>query len=360
MKSVFNMENDPCAEPANLVQENSHEILKLKQAATLLFNEQNFPKALEKFQAISAREAIDEYALLGVGACQFELNENESAKISFLKVLKINENNIDALGNIAKIHFKNGEYTDSIYYHSRSLKLQPGNQETNLNLALAYQELGNLELALLHFENAKNELNKFEIGLQKGDLLAKFNQFSSALAEFEIALALNRDSTIPLVKIGNLYFNNENYILAFEKFRRAQQISPTDPVGYFNLGACSYKCQSYLMAIHFYSEAIYLNSDFSEAIFHLGICYDAIKQKRLAFECYKAAHQKDPLSLNILFELASKYKIFNLLNESLICYKKILQIDRNNIKASKEISMLNSQIYALNSISSFDLVSERL
>jgi len=360
MKSVFNMENDPCAEPANLVHKNSHEILKLKQDATLLFNEQNFLIALEKFQAITSRDATDEYALLGVGACQFELNENESAKISFLNVLKINENNIDALGNLAKIYFKNKEYAESIFYHNRCLKLQPGNEETNLNLALAYQELGNLELALLHFENANNESNKFEISLQKGDLLAKFNQFSSALAEFETALTLNRDSTIPLVKIGNLYFNNENYILAFEKFRRAQQISPTDPAEYFNLGACSYKCQSYLMAIHFYSEAIYLNSDFSEAIFHLGICYDAIKQKKMAFDCYKTAHQKDPLSLNILFELASKYKIFNLLEESLYCYKKILQIDHENIKATKEISMLNSQIFALNSISSFDLVSERL
>lgn len=352
-------ENESNRNSNNSVIESEERNILLNEAISL-FNDKNYLAATSKFKLLLLDGGHAEFATLGLGACQFEMYDNQNAEISFLNVLKINENNIDALGNLAKIHFKNKNYKESISYHSRCLKLQPGNEETNLNLALAYQELGNLELALLHFENAKNELNKFEIGLQKGDLLAKFNQFSSSLAEFEIALALSPDSTIPLIKIGNLYFNNENYILAFEKFRRAQQISPTDAAGYFNLGACSYKCQSYLMAIHFYSEAIYLNSDFSEAIFHLGICYDAIKQKILAFECYKTAHQKDPLSLNILFELASKYKIFNLVNESLICYKKILQIDRNNIKASKEISMLNSQIFALNSISSFDLVSERL
>jgi len=352
-------ENEINRNSSNSVIEAEERIILLNEAISL-FNDKNYLAATSKFKLLLVERGHDEFATLGLGACQFELNDNENAEISFLNVLKINENNIDALGNLAKIHFKNKNYTESISYHNRCLKLQSGNEETNLNLALAHQELGNLELALFHFDNAKNESNKFEIILQKGDLLANFNKFSSALSEFEEALALGRDDSIPLVKIGNLYFNNQNYILAFEKFKLAQQINLADSAGYFNLGACSYKYQNYLMAIHFYSEAIHFNSDFSEAIFHLGICYDAIKQKGLAFDCYKTAHQKDPLSLNILFELASKYKTFNLLDESLHCYKKILQIDHENIKATKEISMLNSQIFALNSISSFDLVSERL
>lgn len=77
---------------------------------------------------------------------------DENAEKYYLLAIENNESVEDALCNLGILKSSQGDLTKSIDYLTQCLKKSPRHFEAHYNLGNVYSELGNLELAKVHYE----------------------------------------------------------------------------------------------------------------------------------------------------------------------------------------------------------------
>jgi protein O-mannosyl-transferase len=92
-------------------------------------------------------------ALYNLGNILREANKEAESIEAYKKALFYNPRYIEAANNLANIYFKNLDYKNAVSYYQAALDIDPTFGMSYYNLALAYEALGNLPVALTHYED---------------------------------------------------------------------------------------------------------------------------------------------------------------------------------------------------------------
>jgi tetratricopeptide (TPR) repeat protein len=115
-------------------------------------------------------------------ALMLDDRNDETAKEAYLNAVNQNDCAADAYCNLGILEYESGNTIKAIDSFTKSLKNEPRHFESHYNLANLYSELGNLPLAKVHYEFARELRPDFpDICFNLGLVYAMTKDFKAAL-----------------------------------------------------------------------------------------------------------------------------------------------------------------------------------
>jgi tetratricopeptide (TPR) repeat protein len=201
----------------------------------LLRNLGDTSEALKLFMKASTLEKSASISTL-LGAALVDLERIDEAEEAFRAAVRIDPAYEEAYFNLAMLKSDtNSAEAESLFL--KAIEIDP-------SYALAHRELGtllkNIEPSVqaeYHLRRSL-ELDHTEMWarIHLGNLLWSRGDAHAAIAEFERAVALHPDASMPLWCIANVYETQELWKQAGALYERALEIEPDDSVAHMNYG----------------------------------------------------------------------------------------------------------------------------
>ncbi len=195
----------------SLLQNNTQDYLTLNILGLTYFNKKNFKKAEDIFLKGLKINQNSAALLNSLGRLYHELRQVNKAENIFLKALAIEPSAYATLNNLAGLYLEEGLYDKAISYYNNAKDIYSNNSIILMNLAKAYFNLDNLELAenfctkALKIDNSNEDVKK-----TYSLILLRKQEYSKAWKFFDGRLGLSEFSKInlSLTKVKHKLLNN--------------------------------------------------------------------------------------------------------------------------------------------------------
>jgi len=210
------------------------------------------------------------------------------------------------------------------------------------NLGNSYNEVGNIDSALLALERAveinptlsESRANLGNIYLTKGQVTDAINQYREALrinpndakthnnignayvqqdwlnyavSSYHQSIRLDSEFTDAYKNLAIVYCKQERFQQAVMQLRQAIALKPKDAECYSQLGSVFEQMGNYEQAISQYNKAIKIKPTLAEAYYGLGLCYNKLGSVDEEIWGYKRALAVKPDMLAALVNLGTAY-----------------------------------------------------
>ena len=189
-----------------------------------------FEETIETAKQIILFDRDNVEAILTMANSYLYLNKLNKAKELYLKILKIDKNNITAMNNIGLVERMCKNYDEAIKWFEKASKINSSDRWT----ALA----------------------------NKASLLLDLGKTKEALKDLKKAYEISKDPKV-LMLIGNCYLEDDNYDKAEEYYLKAISKGYCDQYTLYNLGLCYYYMKRYDKAKEYLEDAKLLSRDTS-------------------------------------------------------------------------------------------------
>lgn len=205
--------------------------------------------------------------------------------------------------------------------------------EEKINHALSLHKAGNIAEALgIYAEILAIEPDDDQLLYFSGLGMLQLGEFEKAAEFLEKSFAVNPAQECldtlfdTYLEFGNTCFAQNNIKKAVEIYSRLTQLTPNEPVVYFNLGLAFHRLKLYCEAVNYYKKAIEIKPQFSEALNNLGSIYlDNLGDYPAAAETFEACLRLKPDSPSVKFSLSRVYL-------SMMDYKKGFEFYESRIE----------------------------
>lgn len=153
--------------------------------------------------------------------------------------IRIHPNYKNAYLLLGNAHYYLKEWDRAIQYYQKALELDPGYEEANSNLAIAYRDAGRY------------------FGEQQGDI-------GRAIRYLERAYQLNPDDYETARLLGVAYGVSGNSQQAIQYFSRAVELDPDNPDALYNLGSAYYNAGMPEQGLRYHEQAIEMDPEVVE------------------------------------------------------------------------------------------------
>jgi len=209
--------------------------------------------------------------------------------------------------------FDDGEYERALSIFNELSKKNPGSRSYNWYRGLCYEKLGNLEMALVEFNNAafsttfRPPLNEAEI--HKKIARINLNLGNDKKAESEFLLITTLDSADSEEKAGAYYYlgiisrNRNELQKGVDYFTHAIQLKPNFPQAYLELGKLNFQLTHLEAARKALMKAVSDDPDLVEAHFYYGIMLEKDRSFKKSIEEFEIAMQDNRFKFSSYFHL---------------------------------------------------------
>ncbi len=244
-----------------LLQKDSSNIELLSALGKLYEKGRKFPEALEQYEkvlaldpknmgalnslgsiyrqlkqyrnSISALEQgiiVDEHntqVFYNLGFTYKDLGKYPEAEFCFNTVISHNPNDVLAYNHLGSIYCLQQHYAKAVPVFQRGLKVDPNHPILHMNLAKAYEGLGDLDKAGQEYEAALRSKPGWLDAIDGyADLLLQKNSTSLARDLVQQAVRLNPNDAGMHTKLGNVYVRQSDFPDAEEEYNAALEIAP--------------------------------------------------------------------------------------------------------------------------------------
>ncbi|KAF3456705.1 hypothetical protein FNV43_RR01359 [Rhamnella rubrinervis] len=280
----------------------SHEVKEdmLVTLAHQKYKAGNFKQALEHSNSVYERNPQRTDNLLLLGAIHYQLREYDMCIAKNEEALRINPHFAECYGNMANAWKEKGNIDVAIRYYLIAIELRPNFADAWSNLASAY--------------------------LRKG----RFNEAAQCCRQ---ALALNPHLVDAHSNMGNLMKAQGLVQEAYNCYVEALRIQPNFAVAWSNIGGLFMEAGDLNRALQYYKEAVKLKPTFSDACLNLGNVYKALGMRQDAIVCFQRALQVRPDLAMAYGNLASIYYEQGNLEMAILNYKRAIACDSGFLEA---------------------------
>lgn len=113
-----------------------------------------FAPAIEHYRKALALDRSLTLAMRNIGLAYFKLDDRDQALGYLTQYLNVTHNDFDILYLVARLHFDNSAYAETISYLEKCLKLKPESAQLVAFLSDCYLKLGHVDSARLGYEQA--------------------------------------------------------------------------------------------------------------------------------------------------------------------------------------------------------------
>jgi tetratricopeptide (TPR) repeat protein len=224
-------------------------------------------------------------------------------------------------------------FRESMQLDSKNTKAQAGLSEA---LALEGNEVlvkGNFTVARQKFEeslkyNPKNSPAYFGLA----EVFSEMDKEPEAIANYEKALANDKDLTEIYVPLGILYYQQGEIAKAEDLLTKALAISPNDAQTQYFLGLIRYSQNRNQEALTAFNRSKTLDPTYAEAFYQAGETLVRLNKHQEAIEEYKKAATLKPNYFDALLGLGSAYFEIDSYPEAIAAYKQAERLRNDNIE----------------------------
>lgn len=242
---------------------------------------------------------------------------------------------------ISSTVYNNMIWQDELQLYHHNLKISPLNNDIRINLANAYLELKNYEMAGKGFHRALDlEPDSWEAYLGMGNILYARNKLEEALEMYKRCLKLKPNLSEAWNNVGLIYEKKGDNDSALHSFLAAVKHNPYLDYAYANLARFHLNIQDYKKALVYCNKAIELNPDNDTYFTDLGVIYASQNLIKEALFAFDRALAINPRAINAMLNLGNLYANIGQLDTAIRIWEEalILEPDNENIKNNIKIA----------------------
>ncbi|MFH0964141.1 MAG: tetratricopeptide repeat protein [Planctomycetota bacterium] len=222
-------------------------------------------------------------------------------------------------------------------------RLDPSSTVAHLNLGSVYEERGDIEGALRHYERvlAVNPGSP-EAHLNIGRLAEDAGDTAGAEEHYRRALAANPHYAKAHLALGNLFERRGNLEAAISAYQKAIEADPLYATAYNNLGNGLRRKGDLEEAIRAYRKAIAIKDDYANAYYNLANAV-AAHDPAAAERAYARSVELDPGNVNAWFNLGNVRAVLGDLAGAIAAYEEVLRHNPDDVEARRRVEILKGQ-----------------
>ncbi len=211
----------------------------------------------------------------------FQLHQSgqlQSAEAAYRRIIAKNPRHVDTNNLLGLLCIQTRRFALAINWIESALQEKPDDPQAHYNLGIALKEVDRLDDAAIHFQQCIDlDSNNAEAFNALGNILRIQGQHDQAVACFERALAM-QPANADIRRNFSLVSNNLGVLAnklgrshdAIDHFRRAVELSDSNPEAHINLGITLEQTGKLDQAASSFKNAISAKPGFAEAHYHLA------------------------------------------------------------------------------------------
>lgn len=254
------------------------------------------------------------------------------AEALYQQVLRIDQNNPDALHLMGVIAHQAGNYDMAIELINRAIQIKPSDPVYYNNLGPAYKALSRPEEAIASYQHAiAIKPDYADAYSNMGNVLRDQNRFDEALACYHKAIGIKPKFVEAHFNLGNILKDQGKLDEAVASYQKALAIKPDFADAYCNLAVVLDGLGKTDAAIASCQKALALKPDFAEAYNNLGGLLKDQHKLDEAILCFQKALAIKPDYAEAYNNLGDALKNRSELQEAIACCQKALLLDPNGL-----------------------------
>ena len=221
---------------------------------------------------------------------------------------------LSALENIARSHYKNGEYAQALSAWLELSQNFPKRDDYLISCGNCFDALGDKKAAVKYYLKA-HKLNKKSLPALTNLATAcyEIDDLKASEKYSRLALKLDLQSLPALINLGNVLYRQKNYTAALQYYRQAAELKPEYYVAEINLANTYFDLRDYEAAAHHAAIAASLDSLSVQARTLLGnsaMETDDFDKALAAFSDALKLDSSDPWIYNYLSQACQKKSLW--------------------------------------------------
>ncbi|HNQ68867.1 MAG TPA: tetratricopeptide repeat protein [Bacteroidales bacterium] len=257
--------------------------------------------------------------------------------ISVFSILKLKNKNIAisifviiVLINSILTYQRNKVWLDDITLWTDVINKSPNKARPYGNRGIAYDNLGNWELALQDYNKAIEINPDYAIAYSnRGLIFGKLGDYDNAISDFSEALRVNPNYVLARWNRGVTYSILQKWEEAIEDYNVVIEIDTSFVDAYYNMGVAYSNLGEWEMALNNFNSTIQLNPEYPNAFLNRGVSFDNLGVLEKALSDYSIAIQKDPNNAVVYFYRAVVYDSLKQYEQSISDYSKAIELNPN-------------------------------
>ncbi|CAI0385296.1 unnamed protein product [Linum tenue] len=337
----FHAKLEPSTPSASLVpfkprDASHHEVDEdtLLALAHQMYKSGSYKQALENSSVLYERNPLRTDNLLLLGAIHYQLHDYDMCIAKNEEALRLEPRFAECYGNMANAWKEKGDIDLAIRYYLVAIELRPSFADAWSNLASAYMRKGRLNEAAQCCRQAL-ALNPHLVDAHSnlGNLMKAQGLVQEAYSCYIEALRIQPSFAIAWSNLAGLFMESGDLARALQYYKEAVKLKPSFPDAYLNLGNVYKGLGRPQEAIACYQRAIQSRPNYSIAYGNLASTYYERGQLDLAILHYKQAISFDPRFLEAYNNLGNALKDVGRVDEAIQCYSQCLSLQPSHPQA---------------------------
>jgi len=186
-----------------------------------------------------------------------ENDDLEAAKSKALKISESNKSNDVLFNLLGIINLKLKNYPQAIKNFKNAIKVNNNFISAIVNLAICFQTMGQIDDAIVEYKNAlKISPGMYKILNDIALLYLEKNEIKLSIKYLQDCIRMKPDFYNAYFNLGTIYIKIKDYKKAILNLEKSLKINPNFHESYFELAESNRKLQNYENAIYYYNKSI--------------------------------------------------------------------------------------------------------
>jgi tetratricopeptide (TPR) repeat protein len=347
------------------------------EKAQELFEQRRWLEALEELRAATSINPYNASWFFNIGLTLDEMERFEEAIDAYRRALDIDAHDLQALQHLGMDLHRVGNFDEALKTFEQIEQVDPTFEPSYCQRILTYTELGDHEraeemfyLARLYKEHCPHCYHHMGVSLQERELYDKaifcwqktldldeaYPQVQLRIAEalwgkgeleaarqhYLIGLRQDPGDTDTLLDLGELLMEMGRTEEAGEKFRRAIELAPEEPAGYFCHGMWLMRQmtpQRDEQAVLAFTKVLQLDPTYPGAHLRLGELHHRRHEPDLAKKHLRAELVLRPQDPQVLLDLSNLLVDTSQTRAAVACLKRLVHLDPRNVDAWQNLAV---------------------
>ncbi|KAI0762401.1 hypothetical protein C8Q74DRAFT_1318889 [Fomes fomentarius] len=341
----------------NALRHNSHSLPGLTQVAGIARIKENYPKAVEYFQAALQVQGDNGEVWSALGHCYLMQDDLQKAYAAYQQALYFLPNPKEdpkLWYGIGILYDRYGSLDHAEEAFSSVLKMDKDFDKANeilFRLGIIYKQQGKYQESLECFDrilrNPPSPLAHADIWFQIGHVFEQQRDHVRARDAYERVVQENPNHAKVLQQLGWLYHQDgssfQNQEVAIQYLTKSLEAEPGDAQSWYLLGRAYMAGQKYNKAYEAYQQAVYRDGRNPTFWCSIGVLYFQINQYRDALDAYSRAIRINPYISEVWFDLGSLYESCNnQISDAIDAYARAAELDPTNTAITQRLQLLKN------------------
>lgn len=249
-------------------------------------------KAETEFQAVIQLDPANAEFWRDYAICLQQQNRVEDAHRAILQARRLSPQNRSLLRDCARIEYAAGRLKNALSSLQSALQGEPDNPEIHFEIGVVLHELGRLEPALEHLQFCSKRTSQHAAcWSHMGGVYFKLLRLDEAETAFRNELRMTPNSIQTRLHLGNVLLKKEAYSSALEQYQAALALDTSRAESWFNVGNAQSRIYALQEAKTSLLKCLQLEPEHRPALVELAGVYLAEGEIEESIEHYRRACQ---------------------------------------------------------------------